>query len=110
MTAQESAIGHDEANANRDLAKNNLIVQPNRVELVQAAAGMIAAASLISIDQRGAFNIALAGGSTPGPVYELLGCRRRDRLESVQHFLERRTLCTARPCGKQLPPGPRGTS
>ncbi len=72
MTTQESAIGHDEASGNRDLAKNNLIVQPNRVELVQAAAGMIAAASLISNDQRGAFNIALAGGSTPGPVYELL--------------------------------------
>jgi 6-phosphogluconolactonase len=33
---------------------------------------MIAAASLISIAQRGVFNFALAGGSTPGPVYELL--------------------------------------
>ena len=51
---------------------NHLIVQPNRAEFARTAAGMIAAASLISIDQRGAFNIALAGGSTPGPVYELL--------------------------------------
>ena len=48
------------------------IVQPNRAELARTAAGMIAAASLISIAQRGAFNIALSGGSTPGPVYELL--------------------------------------
>lgn len=51
---------------------SHLIVQPNRTELVQTAAGMIVAASLISISQRGFFNIALAGGSTPGPVYELL--------------------------------------
>lgn len=50
----------------------SVIVQPNRSEFALAAVGMIAAASLISIDQRGAFNIALAGGSTPGQVYELL--------------------------------------
>ena len=49
-----------------------VIVQPDRAELALTAAGMIAAASLISIEQRGAFNVALAGGSTPGPVYELL--------------------------------------
>lgn len=49
-----------------------VIVQPNIAEFARTAAGMIAAASLISIELRGAFNIALAGGSTPGPVYELL--------------------------------------
>ncbi len=49
-----------------------VIVQPNRSEFGLAGAGMIAAASLISIQERGAFHLALAGGSTPGPVYELL--------------------------------------
>ncbi len=49
-----------------------VIVQPNRSEFGLAGAGMIAAASLFSIQERGAFNLALAGGSTPGPVYELL--------------------------------------
>ena len=51
---------------------DEVIVQPNRSELAETAAGMVAAASLISIEQRGAFNVALAGGSTPGPVYERL--------------------------------------
>ena len=50
----------------------SVIVQPGQPEFAVAAAGMIAAASLISIGQRGVFNIALAGGSTPCPVYELL--------------------------------------
>ena len=50
----------------------DVIVQPNGAQFALTAAGMIAAASLISIEQRGAFNVALAGGSTPGPVYELL--------------------------------------
>lgn len=49
-----------------------VIVQPSCSELALAASGMIAAASLICIQERGAFNLALAGGSTPGPVYELL--------------------------------------
>ena len=49
-----------------------VIVQPNGAEFALTAAGMIAAASLISIEQRGVFNVALAGGSTPGPVYDLL--------------------------------------
>ncbi|MDE0200078.1 MAG: 6-phosphogluconolactonase [Caldilineaceae bacterium] len=49
-----------------------VIVQPNRSEFGLAGAGMIAAVSLISIQERGAFNLALAGSSTPGLVYELL--------------------------------------
>lgn len=50
----------------------SVIVQPSHHDFAITAAGMIAAASLISIGQRGVFNVALAGGSTPGPVYELL--------------------------------------
>ncbi len=50
----------------------SVIVQPGQPDFAITAAGMIAAASLISIGQRGVFNIALAGGSTPCPVYELL--------------------------------------
>ncbi|MDE0142666.1 MAG: 6-phosphogluconolactonase [Caldilineaceae bacterium] len=49
-----------------------VIVQPNGAEFALTAAGMIAAASMISIEQRGVFSVALAGGSTPGPVYDLL--------------------------------------
>lgn len=50
----------------------SVIVQPGQPEFALTAAGMIAAASLISIEQRGVFNVALAGGSNPRPVYELL--------------------------------------
>ena len=50
----------------------SVIVQPDSSEFALAATGMVAAASLISVAQRGVFNMALAGGSTPGPVYELL--------------------------------------
>ncbi|MDE0077601.1 MAG: 6-phosphogluconolactonase [Caldilineaceae bacterium] len=50
----------------------SVIVQTDPSEFVLAATGMVAAASLISVAQRGVFNMALAGGSTPGPVYELL--------------------------------------
>ena len=49
-----------------------VIIQPNGSEFARTAAGMVAAASLISISERGVFNVALAGGSTPGPVYDLL--------------------------------------
>ena len=72
MTTQESAFERNEVGRNKGSTSQNLIVQPNRAELARTAAGMIAAASLISIAQRGVFNLALSGGSTPGPVYELL--------------------------------------
>ena len=72
MTTQESLFERFGEGETKGSSSNNLIVQPNRAELARTAAGMIAAASLISIAQRGVFNIALAGGSTPGPVYELL--------------------------------------
>ena len=73
MTNEESKTKVGESGrTNRFYSNRSVIVQPNQTEFAQTAAGMITAASLISIEQRGAFNIALAGGSTPGPVYELL--------------------------------------
>ena len=72
MTTQESEFERIEVGRNKGSSIHIPIVQPNRAEFARTAAGMITAASLISIEQRGAFNIALAGGSTPGPVYELL--------------------------------------
>jgi 6-phosphogluconolactonase len=47
-------------------------VLPGLDDLVYVAAEMVRAASLISIARRGAFRIALAGGSTPRPLYEVL--------------------------------------
>ena len=48
----------------------SIIISTSRAKLARTAAAMFAAASLISISERGAFNVALAGGSIPGPVYE----------------------------------------
>ena len=56
----------------RGISKNDLIVQPSGEAWTRLAVGMIAAASLDSIAQRGVFNVALAGGSTPAPVYAQL--------------------------------------
>lgn len=50
----------------------NVIIQPGGAKFVETAASMVLAASIISIAQRGVFTIALAGGSTPGPVYKRL--------------------------------------
>lgn len=47
-------------------------VVPNEADLVRVASELINAAALISIAQRNAFRIALAGGSTPRPLYEHL--------------------------------------
>lgn len=70
----------DSSNSDRDsvcgrrhaCSDDNIIIQQDRTELAETAASMILAASIISIAQRGVFTIALAGGSTPGPVYERL--------------------------------------
>ena len=73
MTIEEfKTASREGGRSDRFSSNHNVIVQPNRAELARTAAGMIAAASLISIAQRGVFNLALSGGSTPGPVYELL--------------------------------------
>jgi 6-phosphogluconolactonase len=47
-------------------------VVPSAEDLVHVAGELINAAALISIAQRNAFRIALAGGSTPRPLYEYL--------------------------------------
>jgi 6-phosphogluconolactonase len=47
-------------------------VLPNEEDLVRVASELINAAALISISRRGAFRVALAGGSTPRPLYEHL--------------------------------------
>jgi 6-phosphogluconolactonase len=47
-------------------------VLPELSDLVYVATEMVRAASLISIARRGVFRIALAGGSTPRPIYERL--------------------------------------
>ena len=68
-----SNMQHDEGGDRESLQRNqNVIIQPDQTEFVETAASMILAASIISIAQRGVFTIALAGGSTPRPVYERL--------------------------------------
>lgn len=47
-------------------------VLPKEADLVRVASELVNAAALISIAQRNAFRIALAGGSTPRPLYEHL--------------------------------------
>ena len=60
MTIEELKTASREGRrSDRFSSNHNVIVQPNRAELARTAAGMIAAASLISIAQRGVFNIAL---------------------------------------------------
>jgi 6-phosphogluconolactonase len=49
-----------------------LEVLPSIDDLVHVASELVNAAALISISQRNAFRIALAGGSTPRPLYEHL--------------------------------------
>ena len=66
------STGQDQNSGGDSDRTGRVIVQHTRSEFARTAVGMIAAAALISIEQRGVFNIALAGGSTPGPVYKLL--------------------------------------
>ncbi len=47
-------------------------VLPTAADIVRVAAELINAAALIAIAQRNAFRIALAGGSTPRPIYTQL--------------------------------------
>ena len=51
---------------------SRLQVFPDRMRLVEAAAGFIAARASEAIAKRGLFTLALAGGGTPKPVYERL--------------------------------------
>lgn len=56
--------------------RRRLEVLPTPEDVTRVAAELITAAALISIAKRRAFRIALAGGSTPRPVYELLAADR----------------------------------
>lgn len=47
-------------------------VVPSEADLVRVAGELVTAAALVAIAQRSAFRIALAGGSTPRPLYEHL--------------------------------------
>ena len=52
--------------------KSHIEVVPTRDDLVRVAHEMITAAAAIAVGQRQFFRIALAGGSTPKPVYAAL--------------------------------------
>ncbi|MBI1294711.1 6-phosphogluconolactonase [bacterium] len=47
-------------------------VVPSEADLLRVAGELVTAAALVAIAQRSAFRIALAGGSTPRPLYEHL--------------------------------------
>jgi len=51
---------------------NDLMVVPDTDSLAAEAAQRFAAAAATGISERGRFVVALSGGSTPGPTYELL--------------------------------------
>lgn len=55
-----------------DAKRRRVEVVPTADDLVRVAAELVTAAAIISIAQRGAFSIALAGGSTPRPLYARL--------------------------------------
>jgi 6-phosphogluconolactonase len=52
--------------------KPKVIVAENREELVQAARELVLAAAARALAERGRFTLALAGGSTPRPLYQAL--------------------------------------
>jgi 6-phosphogluconolactonase len=59
-----------------------LNIFPDAKSLVSGAAEFIATAAAVAIKQYGRFTMALSGGSTPKPVYELLATPAyRDRLD-----------------------------
>ena len=76
MTIEElKTASREGGRSDRFSSNHNVIVQPNRAELARTAAGMIAAASLISIAQRGVFNIALGRRLHAGTGVRTPGCR-----------------------------------
>jgi 6-phosphogluconolactonase len=54
------------------MMKPNLLIRETPQELIEVAAQKIVTAARESIAARGIFSIVLAGGSTPGALYELL--------------------------------------
>jgi 6-phosphogluconolactonase len=76
--------------------------------LAEAAADLIVDRARCAIEKRGWFHFALAGGSTPEPLYRLLTqppYRSRIDWSRVHIFLGRRTMCPARSREEQLPDG-----
>jgi 6-phosphogluconolactonase len=63
------------------LSRSNTHVFENPRELARAAAQMFAEESAKNIREKGSFAVALAGGSTPKALYELLATEYRDALE-----------------------------
>lgn len=55
------------------MSENNLKIQPNKASLIRYATERIVRIAQATLEVNERFSIALAGGSTPGPVYEMLG-------------------------------------
>ena len=86
-------------------------VLPDPAEIVrEAAERFVAAANRIGRGTQ--FSVALAGGSTPKAMYELLATDRYGRrsIGATSRFLRRRAQRPARPQGQQLPHGRRGAA
>lgn len=65
-----------------------VMVHEDEAALAEAAAGQLAHAAASAIAARGRFTVALAGGSTPTPLYELLGTPAwRERVPWLQTHL-----------------------
>jgi 6-phosphogluconolactonase len=63
------------------LSRSDIHVFENPRELARAAAEMFAEEAAKNIQEKGSFSVALAGGSTPKALYELLATEYRDALE-----------------------------
>jgi len=64
-----------------------ILVYQSQEEMIRSAAGHFITIGSAAIDQRGQFNVALAGGSTPLPLYEYLADQKADELDwSKVHF------------------------
>jgi len=58
-----------------------LLVNQNHEEMISAAAGHFISIGSAAINERGKFNVVLAGGSTPIPLYDYLADQRADELD-----------------------------
>ena len=63
------------------MSRSNIHVFENPRELARGAAEAFAEEAAKSIREKGAFTVALAGGSTPKALYELLATEYRDALD-----------------------------
>ena len=74
-----------------------ILVNQSQEEMISSAAGHFISTGTAAIDERGKFNVALAGGSTPIPLYEYLADQRADefmiivtRKAEINPFCDRR--------------------